>query len=365
MKICYVVETVNQCFGWGRLVREIGERLGKEGSEIGSVVEQGEGMGGERLVLPLHVLRFSQFFLFLRTALTLRRFFKKFDIIHAVDMSPNGILAFFALMGLKKKLVVTANATYSLFGRNPLKNFMMRLAYKRADMVAVASEFTKRHIEKGGFRIPRARIIPPGVDVEKFIPRSSTRPLNVKKPFILGVGALKERKGYHVSIEAFSKIKDEYPELSYVIVGEPGKGEYFSYLQRLVENYGLNGRVFFFSGLTDDDLVEYYNQSEFFLLTPITTEAHMEGFGMVYVEAGACKKAVIGFSNTGAEAPIINGYNGILVPYNDMNALVGAIKRLLRDPEEARIMGENGRMRAEEFRWEKIVSLYLGVYKNL
>ncbi len=238
----------------------------------------------------------------------------------------------------------------------------MRRAYTRADSVMVVSEFTKRQIEKNGFCIPRVRIVPPGVDTEKFSGITSNVPITVKKPYILGVGAIKERKGYHVSLEAFAHLREKHPHLSYVIIGERQEGLYYDHLLDIVQKWGMQDHVFFLQNITDDVLISYYKHAEFFVLTPITTETHVEGFGMVYAEAGACGKAVIGNKNTGAEGPIVDGYNGILVPYLNQDALVSAMDRLLQNSQEVARMGEHGILRAREFSWEKIVQEYRNVY---
>jgi phosphatidylinositol alpha-1,6-mannosyltransferase len=364
MRICFILQDLNMHFGWGRVMEEIGSRLERGGDTLGFVVEEG-GQKENILILPLHSLGVLHFFSFLRTVLAVRRFISSYDIVHAVDVNPNGIIVFFALLGLEKKFVITANATYSLFGKNPLKNFLMRRAYARADCVMVVSEFTKRQIEKGGFRIPRFRIIPPGVDTKKFSRMAGDVPIAIKTPYILGVGAIKERKGYHVSLKAFARFKKTHPDLSYVIIGARQEGLYYEHLLAIAENLGIRTHVFFLDHITDEALISYYKHAEFFVLTPITTESHIEGFGMVYAEAGACGTAVIGNKNTGAEGPIIDGYNGILVPYLDEPALAAAMERLLRDPREAARMGRNGILRAQEFRWEKIVEGYRSVYVSV
>lgn len=77
-----------------------------------------------------------------------------------------------------------------------------------------------------------------------------------------------------------------------------------------------------------------------------------EGFGMVYLEAMACGKPVIGGAHGGAPEVIEDGVTGYLVPHGDAAQLATSIETLLSDPSLAQKMGERGRQRLErEFRF--------------
>src|SRR4029077_9750970 len=81
-----------------------------------------------------------------------------------------------------------------------------------------------------------------------------------------------------------------------------------------------------------------------------------EGFGLVYIEAGAYGKPVVACNVGGALDPVADGASGLLVEPNEPLALAEAIARLLLDDELARRLGAAGRARAESLAWPLVVS---------
>jgi len=66
--------------------------------------------------------------------------------------------------------------------------------------------------------------------------------------------------------------------------------------------------------VSNQELIKLYYQSDLFLLTPIYVEgSKFEGFGLVYLEANACGKPVIGTYGCGAEDAIKDNYSGFLL----------------------------------------------------
>jgi phosphatidylinositol alpha-1,6-mannosyltransferase len=72
----------------------------------------------------------------------------------------------------------------------------------------------------------------------------------------------------------------------------------------------------------------------------------MEGFGIVYLEAGACGKPVIGGSGGGASEAVEDGVTGLLVNPSDVDEIANAVARVLKNEKLARRLGENGRKKA-------------------
>src|SRR3989344_495160 len=359
MKICIVVDNLNPNVGWGRLALKIAECFKARGHEVGFIIEKSPADLKDPH-LKVH-LRTSSWKKILRLPVTLwrmRKFISSYDVVLCYDVNPNAIILNIANLGQKKKIVIHALATYSLLGVNtPVRNFLMRWAYRRAKKVLIVSEFTKREIEKSGFSPKDAVIVPVGVDTDFFRPAHSGENI-FPRPFILSVGALKPRKGYHVSIPAFKLIADDFPDLKYVIMGYQSMASYFQELKDLVTGLGLGDRVVFLENISDEDILKYYNSAELFLMTSITDPDSIEGFGMVYLEAGACGTPVIGAYNTGAEAAIVDNVTGFLVKH-DPGDIASAMRKILSDKDLAKKMGEEGRRRATEFDWTRVAELYL------
>ena len=91
-----------------------------------------------------------------------------------------------------------------------------------------------------------------------------------------------------------------------------------------------------------------------------------EAFGRVYLEAWSKGKPVIGGRIPAVKEVITDGYTGLLVDAASVQDIERAISALLRDPDLARRLGENGRGRLEaEFSWRQVVARIEQVYETL
>jgi phosphatidylinositol alpha-1,6-mannosyltransferase len=93
-------------------------------------------------------------------------------------------------------------------------------------------------------------------------------------------------------------------------------------------------------------LLAIYNACDVFVLTPEEHESRgrldSEGFGLVFHEAGACRKPVIGSDVSGCRDAVIHGVTGLLVPPEDPQPLAAAMERILSDPSTAQTLGRGG-----------------------
>ena len=365
MKICYVVRNLNPQAGWGRLSRRVGEEVAKHGHEVCFVAEDVEEPADNVLVTKLSKIRLSSIGETLRSIKNMRAFFTSCDVILCYDVKPFGLLTTLAAWGLGKKVIIFALATYSLFEegnslKTKIRNWLIALVYKRADTVFVVSEFTKRKIEQYGFRIKNPVIIPVGVSMQSFYPRDDVSPLDA--PYIISVGAAKHRKGYHLSIEAFGLIAKEFPDLRYVIRGGIEKEtEFGKMLLKKMDDMNITDRIDFMGPVSEDELAVLYSNAEAFLLTPVSTPDFIEGFGMVYLEAGGCGIPVVGTYDSGAEAAIVNGYNGLLAQPNAED-IAQALRIVLTQKDSAKEMGQHGIERSKLFQWDVVAKQHLEHY---
>jgi len=289
----------------------------------------------------------------------LRKQIKKHDIIHALEGYPQAIIAVLASIGLNKKIIISGIGTYSVLPLdNPVKGVLLRWAYRKAYKILCISNFTKNQILKR-IELNNLEVIKLGVDYNKFQQEITD---NSSRKIILSVGALKPRKGYHVSIPAIAEVKKKYPDIKYYIVGGKPQKIYSD----LVEKMDLGKNIEFLQGLSDEELINLYYKSDIFLLTPVTiNDNDFEGFGLVYLEAGACGKPVVGTYDCGAEDAIINNETGFLVPQNDIKKTTEAILKLLDNQELAQKMGENGKKFAKKMDWSNVIKEYIKIYESI
>jgi phosphatidyl-myo-inositol dimannoside synthase len=142
-------------------------------------------------------------------------------------------------------------------------------------------------------------------------------------------------KGMDTLITALPRLLTTWPDLQLVLAGS---GDDRAWLQDFAEKNGVERHVHFLSGLSNEELAACYRACEIFALP-----SRGEGFGLVYLEAMACGKPVIGGTHGGAPELIQDGVTGYLVPHGDPMQLATAIQTLLADPQHAREMGARGR----------------------
>jgi phosphatidylinositol alpha-1,6-mannosyltransferase len=227
-----------------------------------------------------------------------------------------------------------------------------------SDMIIANSEFTREVYVLQG--VPKEKIvkITPAVDTKVFRPGLDIHALQSQytlaaKKVILTVARLSERKGHDTVIRALARIRDAFPDLVYLIVGT-GPDE--KRLRSLIEELGVADRVIFCGAVQDEDLPLYYNLCDIHVMPNRQVEGvdTLEGFGLSFIEAGACARPVIGGRSGGSGEAVLDGQTGFLIEPLDVEALAEKVTLLLSDTEAAKKMGEAGRMRAvEHFQWEE------------
>jgi glycosyltransferase involved in cell wall biosynthesis len=202
--------------------------------------------------------------------------------------------------------------------------------YELADLLLVLSAKAEETFVFAGFPKSKLFRMSRGVDVERF--RPGTPPPVFRALF---VGALIKRKGVHLLLEAWKKLR--LPRAELWLAGHPHSelAPYLSGSPDSVKILGFSRRV-----------EELYRQCSIFVFP-----SECEGSAKATYEAAASGLAQITTRESGDV--VIDGVNGILIPPNDCQALCEAILRLYRNPDLALKMGAAGRERAvEQFTWD-------------
>jgi phosphatidylinositol alpha-1,6-mannosyltransferase len=212
--------------------------------------------------------------------------------------------------------------------------------------VIAVSRHTAMLVRQSGVRAP-VTIIQHGCDTEFFRPSpeegaAMRRRYGIEEhcPLLLTVARLIERKGHMTIIEALRSLSFG---AHWLVVGD---GLTRDILLRRIESVGLTDRVTLTGQISDDELRGLYNACDAFVLVPgersLAGKLDSEGFGLVFLEAAACGKPVIGSDISGCREAIAHGRTGLLVPPDDPSVLAAAISLLFRDPDAARALGARG-----------------------
>lgn len=253
------------------------------------------------------------------------------------------------------------------------------MVFRNADTVVAISEHMRELlVREVGVAPDRVRVIHPGVDVETFAPRSSPTELIRRldltdRRVILTVGRLvgnERSKGQDTVIKAMPAILSEVPEATYVIVGD---GPERARLENIARHAGVAHRVVFAGSVPDEELPDYYNLCDVFVMVsrrrPTRQGGHRgEGFGIVYLEAAACGKAVVAGDDGGVAEAVEDGKTGLLIDPASVEATCNSLVRLLREEDLARRLGRSGRERAcADFTWDRaadeLVMITNGAYR--
>jgi len=235
---------------------------------------------------------------------------------------------------------ITTESPYRLFGRR------RRHYLKQAAAVVAVSEFTRRTlIETMGVPPERIALVVNGVDAERFRPGAKSPELLARygldgKRVLLTVGRLVERKGIDTTLRALPGILERCPDVCYLIVGI---GEYRERLQELVEELALGDHVIFAGRVPQDELVAHYQLCDLFVMpNRELANRDTEGFGLVFLEANACGKAVVSGLAGGVVEAVRHGETGLNVDGTDVAAVADAITGLLLDDERREAMEQRG-----------------------
>jgi glycosyltransferase involved in cell wall biosynthesis len=199
-----------------------------------------------------------------------------------------------------------------------------------------------------GFNAAKAAVLSPTFSINELRGPSTIGAVgDATRPKVLTVARLaaSERyKGHDVMLDAWPAVIREVPGAQYIIVGD---GDDRARLETRVKEMGLGDSVLFKGALSGAELQSCYDECGVFAL-PARTELDSqpprgEGFGIVFLEAMAHGKPVVG-PNVGAPAEFIrNGEHGLLVDPVNAEQLSAALIEILRQPERAQQMGRAGR----------------------
>ena len=237
-------------------------------------------------------------------------------------------------------------------------------ALRGAAAVLVPSESTKRDLMEH-YKLPdlesKVVVIPEGVPEP--VP-AGPLPDGLERGFILAVGTVEPRKNYARLLAAFRQLRGRHGTLPFIINGRPGVPQlviagrpgwaYGDTLQRIAAEPGVR-----YLGHVDEPTLSALYESASVLAFP----SLYEGFGLPLLEAmSRGKPAVVGSAGS---LPELAMGSAIGVDPGDVDAIAGALERLLADAALRQKLGDEGMRRAAGFTWTRAAELTLGVLHRI
>lgn len=226
---------------------------------------------------------------------------------------------------------ITSDAPYRFFKKRRQRYL------NAADSIIAVSDFTRQAlIEQMQIDPEKIELIKNGVNLNAFKVKPKCQDLldryqlNGKK-ILLSVGRLVPRKGFDHTIKALPAIIKKCPDTMYLLVGV---GEYKEELVRLAKEHNVENNIIFAGRISEKELADHYNLCDIFVMPNRELANHdTEGFGLVFLEANACGKAVVGGRAGGAVEAVRDGDNGLLIHGDNIDEIAQAITKLLTDEQ--------------------------------
>lgn len=324
-------------------------------------------------VLAIKDPRKGKFFLlkkyvlwFLKSLIILITKGKKYDIIHAHYIFPSGLLALIFKKVFRSKVVITSHGgdINQMPNKGKVIYQLTKKILQKADaIIAVGEELQAQMIQN--FHVPEEKltVLNMGVNRNIFTPKISKEKkehfnLSNKNFYLLFVGNLIREKGVLDLLEAYALLKRKYPFIKLHLIGATIDEAFNDQLEKVIEEKQLGG-VTFHSPMGQEQLAQWMHAADAFVLP-----SHMEGFGLVALEAMSTHTPVIG-TNVGGLKYLLKDGAGVLVEKENPKALAEGIEQVLIDEKLRQDLIHKGEKVAEKNCEEEIINQLICIYNGM
>lgn len=365
MHIGLLVPDLNRGNGWGRYSLELIRALQRREIRLTIISARNSPTQTDitlRAILPTVTPpdRFSMLQM-LAALPQVRTALRDCDIIHSA-IEPYAPLA--AAVAGPRPLFITGHGSYvhlPEIRRWPL-NRVYAMSFRRSTLICV-SQYTADVASKVTPGI-RTVVINNGVDAGRYaeLPPLTNRPAG---PIILSAGGVKARKGTLELVHAFARVRQKLPDAQCVVLGsDKAEPDYTRQVHEAAQMLELGDSLQIKGFVSDEEVLAWYGAADVFVMPSNKDGWKFEGFGLVYLEAGAAELPVIGKSQSGAQDAIADGETGFLIDAERTDEeLPQAILRILKNPDMKHRMGKAGRQRALAMSWDRCAEQTVTAYE--
>lgn len=299
---------------------------------------------------------------------------ERVDRIECARFLPEGVAAYIIATLLRKPLIVNYHGEEVCVLRNyKVERFLLKLISRKAAMNLANSNFTANSIKETSGSSIKINVVVPGFNPRNLQSVSQDQIDQLRAsfggaPVLLTIGRMQQRKGQDHVIRALPEIIPHSPNIRYVIVGssQGGTDGFEKTLKELAKEVGVSQHVVFAGEIDNATLPTYYAACDAFIMANRTIPpGDVEGFGIVFLEAGFMGKPVIGGSSGGVPDAVHDGETGYLVDGNDTHDIAEKILTILRNPDFAKKMGNEGRNLAMSMTHKAVFMRYQEIMKTI
>lgn len=275
----------------------------------------------------------------------------RYDIVHV--HSP--LTPVLPLLAIDEAKVPVIGTFHTYFDRSIAYGLFNRYFQRRLDKLSAAiavSHSTTVALER--YFTADWKIIPNGIDADVFTPDAPRPPeIRADVPSILFLGRFDPRNGLDTLIEAFRRVKARGYAAQLVVVGDgPLRDHYYALAN--------NDPDITFVGSVLEGRPSYYANCTMYACP--TTKA---SFGITLLESMACETPIICSDILGFRDVVENNREALMVPRGDIDALAGAMSRLIDDETLRLRLGKRGREESLQYDWSRVTEQVLGVYHSV
>jgi len=237
--------------------------------------------------------------------------------------------------------------------RRIIRNYLIHAPLRLVDGAVALSQHERDLLIRLGLPPERITVLPNAVDLEQFDATTQGRddqddPADMpallphrrgassEQRVILFIGQLIGRKGFDLLVRAMPAVVQAVPQANFVFVSHNRQGE--AELRRLVAAGGVADRLHLLGSVDEEAKIRLLHSADV-----IAAPSRYEGFGIPLIEGMAAGKPVVTTDVPAGNELIEHERTGLLVPYDDVDALAAALVRVLHDPALAQRLGATGR----------------------
>jgi len=310
---------------------------------------------------------------FFRAGLRLARQ-EDIQVIECARFLPEGVAGYLIAKLFRKKLVINYHGEDVCVLRNyKVERLLLKIISQGAAMNLANSTFTANAVREIGGPTAKIGVVVPGFTPHNLLPVEPEQRMRLRAsfggtPVILTIGRLQQRKGQDMVIRALPELIERWPTIRYVIVGaaQGGTANFEHTLRELASELGVNDHVIFVGEAVHADLASYYAACDVFIMANrLIPPGDVEGFGIVFLEAGFMGKPVIGGNSGGVPDAVQDGQTGLLVDGNTPHDIAQKLLMILDNPELASQMGKQGQQFALRMTSEAIFQHYQQILQEM
>tara|TARA_B110000196_G_C21114046_1_gene649447 strand:- start:287 stop:1402 length:1116 start_codon:yes stop_codon:yes gene_type:complete len=232
----------------------------------------------------------------------------------------------------------------------------------KVSYIVCNSIFTLGVVKKAGVTNKNITFIYPGA--ENYSDHNEKIIINIKgDPILLTLARLEKRKGHEHILLVVAKLKNDYPDIQYVIAGS---GIELENLIDQTKNLKIEKNVIFV-GNVDNYQKNYLFKKTTLMVMPTIDESakrSIEGFGIAYLEASFYGIPSIASDIGGTNEAVLHNNTGLII--SNIDELYNSLKELLCNQNQLKKLGANAKIRVEsEFVWSEIVKKYLQIINKI